>query len=136
MWRAQIDKAINVNEVCDVNPFGVAALTAAYTLGEPWRLQLCDYVWHNYVALCQAFASSMPRAHVLRLEGTYLVWVDIRDTGMSSAQAHDRLLREAKVRVSPGTIYGQAGEGYIRINIACPRSQLNEALLRMKSVLA
>jgi len=73
---------------------------------------------------------------VTRLEGTYLVWVDHRALGISTDELFNRLLRRGHVWVSPGTMYGpQTGEGFIRINIACPRSQLNEALWRIASVI-
>ena len=66
------------------------------------------------------------------MEGTYLVWVDIKATGMSAQQYADRLLQQANVWVNPGTMYGpQSGEGYIRLNIACPRSRLMQALERI-----
>ncbi|GAY27784.1 pyridoxal phosphate-dependent aminotransferase [Prevotella sp. MGM1] len=69
------------------------------------------------------------------MEGTYLVWADISAFGMTSDQVTERLLTEGRVMVSSGTIYGQAGEGFIRINIACPRERMMEGLRRMAAVL-
>jgi cystathionine beta-lyase len=69
------------------------------------------------------------------LEGTYLSWVDISATGLSSQGYADLLLKKAKVWVNPGTMYGpQSGEGYIRLNLACPKAVLTEALERMKNL--
>ena len=134
-WRRRIDRAININEVCDVNPFGVVALQAAYNESEEWLDQLCEYIYQNYEALCDFFAEELPQFAVTKLEGTYLVWVDIRSTGLSSDALTQRLLDEGKVRVNSGTMYGtEAGEGFIRLNIACPRSQMMEALRRIKQV--
>ena len=82
-------------------------------------------------------AQHLPDWKVTQLEGTYLVWVDIRSTGMTSAQLQQCLLNKGKVWVCSGTMYGpQTGEGFIRINIACPRSQLMEALNRIKQTIA
>lgn len=135
--RAKIDRAININEVCDVNPFGVVALIAAYNDSEEWITQLCDYLDGNYRALCDFFAEQLPQLPVTILEGTYLVWVNIESLGIDSDTLTERLLHEGKVMVNSGTMYGkEAGEGFIRINIACPRSQLMEALHRIKNVVA
>ena len=135
-WRRRIDRAININEVCDVNPFGIVALQAAYNESEDWLDELCQYLWGNYQVLCDFIAENMPRLKVTRLEGTYLVWVDHSALGISTNEFFNRLLNEAHVWVSPGTMYGpQTGEGYIRINIACPRSQLMEALQRMAALM-
>lgn len=135
--RQQIDRAININEVCDVNPFGVIALQAAYNESEEWLRQLCNYLNANYQALCRFFDKRLPNLPVARLEGTYLVWVDIRPTGMTSDELTARLLRECKVQVNSGTMYGeQSGEGFIRINIACPQSIMMQGLERMLSLLS
>ena len=131
-WRRRIDRAININEVCDVNPFGPVALIAAYNESEAWLDELCAYLWDNYQTLCEFAAEHLPDWHICPLEGTYLPWVDITATGMTSQQYADTLLNSAKVWVNPGTMYGpQSGEGYIRLNIACPRSRLLEALQRI-----
>ena len=77
-------------------------------------------------------ADTAPAVNAVRLEGTYLAWVDIRATGMRSDELTELLAREAKVRVESGTTYGaNAGEGYIRVNLACPRSVLREALQKV-----
>ncbi len=131
-WRRRIDRAININEVCDVNPFGPVALIAAYNESEAWLDELCAYLWDNYQTLCEFAAEHLSDWHICPLEGTYLPWVDITATGMTSQQYADTLLNNAKVWVNPGTMYGpQSGEGYIRLNIACPRSRLLEALQRI-----
>lgn len=134
--RRLIDRAININEVCDVNPFAPIAQQTAYNEGGEWIDQLCDYLYNNKVALCQFFTQELSELKVARLEGTYLVWVDIRATGLASDELTKRLLEEGKVQVNSGTMYGnKTGEGYIRINIACPLSRLMEGLRRIKQVL-
>jgi len=126
--RAKIDRAINDNEVCDVNPFGVAATIAAYNKGEEWLDSLRDYLWQNYRFACSYFAENMPRCKVTPLQGTYLLWVDVSDFGIPTAELCRRLEDEYKVKVSPGTDYGPGGEGFIRINLACPRARLAAGL--------
>lgn len=130
--RMKIDKAININEVCDVNPFGVEALIAAYNRGEDWLEELKHYLSVNYNYLRAYFDEYLPEFPVVMLEGTYLVWVDCRGVGLSSREIADILLEKEKVRVNPGSLYGEAGEGFIRLNIACPREKLIEGLNRLK----
>ena len=133
--RRRINRQVNINEVCDVNPFGVEALMAAYNESRDWLVALNDYLWENYQALCRFCEEQLPQWKVLKLEGTYLPWVDITATGMTSDALADLLLSEAKVMVNSGTMYGaQTGEGYIRLNIACPRAQMLEGLERIKKV--
>lgn len=135
-WRRRIDRAININEVCDVNPFGVIALQEAYNHGAEWLDALNQYLWNNYQALCDFFHHHLPQLTVCRLEGTYLVWVDITRLGMRSDDVEQLLLEKGKVWVNSGTLYGrEAGEGYIRINIACPQSTMMEGLRRMAKTL-
>ena len=131
--RQKVDKAININEVCDVNPFGVIALQAAYTPeGEEWIDQLCQYISGNYQMAKQMLGEALPQCPVTTLEGTYLMWVDIRTTGMTSRQVSKILLTQGKVYVNPGTMYGEtAGEGYIRINLATRRTLLREGIERI-----
>ena len=134
--RRRINHVINIYEVCDVNPFGVVALKAAYNESETWLDELRSYIQENYNLLKNTFAESLPQVDVLKLEATYLAWVDIRKTGLSSDEATSKLLHKGKVFVSSGTLYGrQAGEGYLRINLACPRTTLEEGLRRIINVL-
>ena len=112
--RKRVDKAININEVCDVNPFGVIALQAAYTPeGEAWLDELCQYIDGNYQLAKQMLEEALPHCPVTTLEGTYLLWLNIASTGKTSLQVADHLMQHHKVYVNPGTLYGQlAGEGY------------------------
>ena len=130
--RRRIDRVINIFEVCDVNPFGPIALKAAYNESEDWLDALNEYIWGNYQLLRDTFAKQLPKLKVTRLEGTYLAWVDISGLGMTSDEVTEQLLRKGHVFVSNGTLYGkEAGEGFIRINLACPRAVLTEGLNRI-----
>ena len=134
--RRRIDRVVNIYEVCDVNPFGPIALKAAYNESEDWLDALNAYLWDNYQCLRTWFATRLPQVVVSRLEGTYLAWVDVAPLGMTSDAAARALLEDAKVCVSSGTLYGrESGEGFLRINLACPRSILQTALERMGKVL-
>lgn len=129
--RARIDRAININEVCDVNPFGVVASIAAYRRGAAWLDALRGYLRGNYEYLRERLTVELPAYPVLPLEGTYLVWLDCRGSGMTSAELAAKLLEEENLMVNPGPMYGSGGEGFLRLNIACPRSVLADALSRL-----
>ncbi len=136
-WLRRIDRAVNINETCDVNPFGVIALQEAYNKGAEWIDELNTYLYDNYKALKDFFHEELPKLEVLKLEGTYLVWVDITALEFTSDEVADKLLNEAKVWVNSGTMYGRkAGQGYLRINIATPRATLMEGLKRMGRLLS
>lgn len=135
-WRRRIDRVINIFEVCDVNPFGPVALEAAYNESEDWIDELNKYIYANYKALKDCFAKKLPGWKVTRLEGTYLVWVDISSTGKTSDEVADLLLNKGRVMINAGTMYGEKdGRNYIRINIACPRRTLDEGLRRIVKTL-
>lgn len=128
--RSRIDKAININEVCDVNSFGVAATIAAYNEGEEWLNQLVDYLHGNYEAMAEFCRRELPEFPITRLEGTYLVWMDCSSLGMPSDALEHALLDDARLWLNAGTMYGAEGEGYMRWNIACPRSVMLDGLNR------
>ena len=131
--RTKIDKALNVNEVCEINAFAVHALIAAYNEGEPWLEELKLYLHDNYLYLKDFFSRYLPHLPVLPLEATYLVWVDCSALKLSSKEVADILLREENLWVNEGPMYGANGEGFIRINIACPRRLLEEGLGKIKN---
>ena len=134
--RRRIDRAININEVCDVNPFAPIAVKAAYNESEEWIDELNQYLCQNYQILNLFFSKELPQCKVCKLEGTYLVWIDVSALGEPVEQLCERLLNKGKVWVNPGTMYGtESGMGYIRINIACPRNRLIEGLKRIKATI-
>ena len=135
----KMDRAINDNECCDVNVFGVAALKAAYGKGGPWLDELRNYLYHNARTVCCFLEDELPGIVVPPLEGTYLMWPDCRwalRQGEPLEGFSERLgnfLREKYgLTLSIGTIYGAAGEGFERLNIACPRTRLLDGLERFK----
>ena len=130
--RQRIDKAININEVCDVNPFGVLATIAAYNDGEEWLTQLLEYINGNYLCMKDFCKVHLPQFPIAELEGTYLVWMDCRALHTPSEELEHRLINEARLWLNAGTMYGAEGEGFMRWNIACPRKQMLEGLKRFK----
>lgn len=130
--RRKIDRAININETCDVNPFGVEAIMAAYNEGLPWLEELCQYVWDNYAFACDYLNKEMPALKIADLQATYLMWVNYSDVlpGVTSEELSHRLQEEAKIWFTEGSIYGKAGENHLRINLATSRATLAEALQR------
>lgn len=135
-WRRRIDRVINIYEVCDVNPFGVIALQAAYNECGDWIDEMNQYVWDNYQYLKRFVLDELPQIQVIRMEGTYLAWLDIMCYELSSDEATEQLLHEGRVFVSSGTLYGKkAGEGYLRLNLACPRETLRQGLIRLGRIL-
>lgn len=129
-WRKKIDKAININEVCDVNPFGVRATIAAYNKGEEWLQQLISYLKANYGCFKDFCDKNLTDFPIAKLEGTYLVWMDCRKLDIPSEELERQLIKEAKLWLNAGTMYGQDGEGFMRWNIACPRTRMLEGLER------
>ena len=133
--RIKIDRAININETCDVGPFGVVAMIAAYNHGEEWLNAMIQYVYNNYNYVCEEL-NSLPDIKVMKMEGSYLAWVDVKSFNMKVADMAERLRNEANVWLHPGTAYGNDGEGYIRINLATARVTLAEAIKRFKDWIA
>ena len=119
--------------MCDVNPFGVTATIAAYTEGEEWLNQLLVYLQANYKWMQDYCRTHLPDFPISDLEGTYLVWMDCSILHKTSDVLEQELLDESKLWLNAGTMYGAEGEGFMRWNIACPRSVLAEGLERFRS---
>jgi cysteine-S-conjugate beta-lyase len=129
--RRRIDKAININETCELNVFAVEALIAAYSEGAAWLDGLRAYLAGN-VRLVQRFlAEHLPNLSLTPMEATYLAWLDVSSMGLPSTQIAQRLRHEHRLWVNEGTLYGAAGEGFLRLNLACPRATLQEGLQRL-----
>lgn len=130
--RNRINRAININEVCDVNPFGVIALQAAYSdEGYEWLTQLRKYISANYDLLLERFARELPKCKVMRMEGTFLAWIDCSELHIPSDEIEKMLMHENKVWVNAGSMYGAEGASFIRINMACTSELLNEGITRI-----
>ncbi len=113
------------------NIFGTAALEAAYTSGDEWLAQLLKYLQQNYSILEQFFNENLPEVKVMRPEATYLIWLDFSALGLTDENINQKLI-EAGVGLNRGIQFGKQGSGYMRMNIGCPRSVLEEALFRIQ----
>lgn len=131
--RAKIEHALRINETGEIGPLAIEALIAAYNEGAEWLDALNEYIYGNYLFLREYFERHLPQYPVLPLEGTYLVWVDCRASGRTSDELEKMLLEQVKLRINPGSMYGDGN--FIRLNIACPRQLLAEGLDRLRKVL-
>ena len=129
----KIDTELKVSELYELNAFAVEGLIAAYNHSEQWLDALNAYLFENYNYLKNFFEKELPKFKVLPLEGTYLVWIDITSSGLSSAEFAKLLLEKENLWISHGNLYGDAGEGFVRINIGCPRKLLIDGLAKIKS---
>ncbi|AMM91880.1 MalY/PatB family protein [Peribacillus simplex] len=126
--RDRYDRELNTLSIGSPNIFGVVALEAAYRHGEEWLDQLLEYLQGNLEFTLNYFSKSIPQIKVIQPEGTYLVWLDCRELGFSVKELDEFMLRKARVAMNEGLIFGMEGEGFMRLNIACPRSMLKNAL--------
>lgn len=122
--RTKVNKIININEVCDVNPFGVEGLIAAYNYGEEWLEDLIRYLHANYCFAKEFFETNLPHIPLIKPEGTYLLWANCSALAKPSQEITQTLLEKHKVWLNEGSLYGESGSDFVRINIACPREML------------
>lgn len=129
--KASINQALIDNQVCAINPFGLEAFMAAYNYGESWIEQFNQYIDGNFKLMKEIMENELPNFHITPIEGSYLAWIDVRPTGMTSADVTKKILNDGKVLVNDGAMYGKAGDGFIRINLATQRSVVEEATHRI-----
>ncbi len=129
--RARFRRTLQSNGLELPNSFGLVALQAAYDHGEAWLEQLLAYLQGNLEYLEAYIAQRIPQIDVVKPEGTYLVWLDCRRLGLDKSDLERLMTEVAKVHLDEGPLFGPEGEGFERINIACPRSVLAEALERI-----
>ena len=122
--------------VTRVNLFGLTAMEAAYRYGDEWLGQLLEYLQGNLDYLMAYFEQKISKIEVIKPEGTYLVWLDCRKLGLGDAGLRSFMRKKARVGLDDGYLFGPSGSGFQRINIACPRSTLSEALLRIEEAVS
>jgi cysteine-S-conjugate beta-lyase len=130
--RTKLKQTLEINEIGEPNAFSVDALIAAYNQGEEWLTQLIEYLEENLAYLKDYLENNLPKLKVINTEGTYLVWIDCRSMSLTSKELNKLFTKVAKVWFNDGSTFGINGEGFIRINIACPRELLKEGLQRVK----
>lgn len=112
---------------------GIVACQTAYESGEEWLVQLKQYLQSNLEFLRTYLASNLPKIKLIEPEGTYLAWLDFREFGLEDEEIEDRMIHQAKLWLDKGIMFGEEGVGFQRINIACSRGTLEEALIRLKT---
>jgi len=133
--RLQYEKTLDHIHVGAGNIFGFTAMEAAYRHGQEWLDQLIDYIEGNLSLLQEFTEKNIPGIRVIRPQATYLIWLDCRELGMTPADLKSFMIDRAGLGLSDGPIFGTGGEGFQRINIACPRSVLYEALLKLQAAI-
>lgn len=132
LWKEFVDESLSLG-IC--NPFGLVSIVAAYHEGEDWLDQVRAYIDEN-IKYAETFVKEyLPKAEVIRCEGTYLLWIDVRNYSKDPKKLEHAMLHHAKVALDEGYIFGEEGVGYERINIATPRVNVVECLNRMKKAL-
>jgi cystathionine beta-lyase len=129
--RAKFNEA-RAGMVHQPNLFGLAAMEAAYRYGDEWLEQLLDYLQDNLDFMLDYFSKKIPEIKVVKPQGTYLVWLDCRALKLDDKALRDFMIKKAKVGFDDGFMFGAGGSGFQRMNIACPRSILKEALQRIE----
>lgn len=119
-----------------IGTMGIIACEAAYGKGEEWYQAMLRYVKDNIDYISQYTKEKLPGVRMVEHEGTYLVWLDFRETGLDEKTLEYKIVHEAKLWLDGGTMFGEEGSGFQRINAACPRKMLVEAMERIKGMLA
>jgi len=126
--RAAINKAFGTLHVSASNPFSIVAFEAAYRAGAPWLDELLEYLAGTRDLVREFLREHVPQIKMVEPQGTYLLWLDCRVMGLSDKQLKDFFILEAGVGLSPGTMFGAQGSGFMRMNIGAPRSVILQAL--------
>ncbi|MEH7334145.1 PatB family C-S lyase [Neobacillus drentensis] len=134
--RIQFQEQQKRQGVFSLNTFGIIGMEAAYRYGEEWLEELIDYLQVNKDYTIQFLADQIPEITCIDAEGTYLLWLDCRKLELSDKELRNLLIQKGKLALEPGPKYGPGGEGFVRINIACPKDDLIEGLERLKRALS
>jgi cysteine-S-conjugate beta-lyase len=130
-WRRRYLRRLGAYSLNLESYFGMTATEVAYNEGDEWLDALMDYLQESVDLVRQYLQQHMPKIRLIEPEATYLLWLDCRELGMSPAELKEWMYREAKVALNEGSSFGTGGEGFLRMNIACPRSMVEECLKRM-----
>ncbi len=131
--KEKFDKVLDAIHIGNGNVFGTVASEAAYTYGSEWLDQLLDYLSDNLDFLEKYLEEKIPQIKMLRPEGTYLVWLNCSELNVKGKALKDFMIHDAGLGFNDGEMFGTGGEGYMRMNIACPRQTLLDALIRLEN---
>lgn len=132
--REQLMKHAAAHGHGELNAFAASAIQAAYSEGGPWLDELLQYINHN-MNFVKKELNALEGIKVTKPAGTYLMWIDYRDTGLSEKEMMDRLLKVGKLALEPGTKYGEEGRGFLRMNVGCPFEYVKDGVARFKKAL-
>ena len=133
--REQFSKTQRRHGFFSLNTFGILAMEAAYQHGETWLEELIDYLEENKLFALRYLRKNLPQLECMEPDGSYLLWIDCRNLQLSDKEIRKRLIEKGKVALEPGPKYGVGGEGFIRLNFACAKEMLADALERLKLAL-
>lgn len=131
--RKKYENEILNLEIGHVSVFGAVGLEAAYTHGEEWLEEALVYIEGNVDYTLDYIEKNIPKIKVIRPEGTFLLWLDFRELGLNQEELNKLMIEKGKVLLNDGSSFGKEGEGFLRLNIGCPRSTLEEALKRIEN---
>ena len=132
--RKKFESTLKKLHISSGNLFGTVASQAGYTHGDRWLDELLKYVSENFNYLGNVLENEFSTLKLIKAEATYLGWIDFRETGMTDKAIKDTLIQKAELGLSHGPIFGSGGSGFQRINLAAPRSVVEEAVERLKTV--
>ncbi len=132
--RTKFKKEVAAAGYSQQNSFGIEACRAAYESGDEWHRKVCEYIFENLCFMKEYLAKKLPKVRVIEPEGTYLIWMDFNEVEPDYCKLSRKISEEAGVWLDDGAIFGKCGEGFERINIAVPRTTLEEGLARICSV--
>ncbi|WP_409302453.1 MalY/PatB family protein [Peribacillus sp. SCS-155] len=133
--RKKLEEVQNRNAFHGLNLLALTAMEAAYSHGEEWLSQVILYLEENIKISLQFIEENLPQIKCIEPEASYLLWLDCRNLGLTDAELRRALIKKGKIAVEPGNKYGPGGEGFIRLNIGCPRPILMDGLNRLKLAL-
>lgn len=133
--KHQFRKELDAAGTSQLGVMGLVACEAAYSKGEEWYQAMLSYVAGNIAFTKRYVEESLPGVRMAQHEGTYLVWLDFRGTGLGAEELEKRIIYQARLWLDSGKIFGESGKGFQRVNVACPRSVLAEALERVRDVM-
>lgn len=133
--RAGFKHEVDAAGISQLGTLGLVAVEAAYTKGDEWYQSMLEYIRGNIAYVKRYVKENLPGVKVIEGEGTYLIWMDFRETGIDAGELDRRIIHEAKLWLDSGKIFGDTGKGFQRINVAAPRSVVEECLRRIRSIL-
>lgn len=133
--KRKFKKEIAATGYEEIGLMGLVACQAAYEGGEEWLRELKEYIWNNYLFLEKYLAEKIPQLQPVRPEGTYLAWIDCRGLGLTETEREELIVKKAGLWLDSGAMFGKEGEGFERMNLACPRKTLEAALQRLENAI-